>query len=114
MPSAPLRFSELGDHRQLTGLGCASVGKPEHSGVLKKLTNNACDPNIFTQGFFAWVEAAHASNDQVDFDACLGCFVEQGDDVGINQGIHLGFDLSLTTMLGVLDLTPDQCLRALS
>ena len=25
MPSAPLRFSELGDHRQLTGLGRASV-----------------------------------------------------------------------------------------
>ena len=66
----------------------------------------------FAQPFPTWDQAAHAADDQFDLNACLGGFIQQGDDLRIDQGVHLGPDVAGRPCLGMIDFSANQGLHA--
>ena len=66
------------------------------------------DPDVVGDAGHAGPQAADAADDQVDADARLRGTVEHGDDLGIDQRVHLGDDPGRAAGLGVGALAFDQ------
>ena len=60
--------------------------------VFQIAPDDRLDPDVFGQARYAGTQAADAANDQFDAHAPLAGAIQGVDDLGIDQGVHLGPD----------------------
>ena len=77
----------------------ATVAEVKNARVFQKAPNDAKDANVFAQAGNAGAQATDAANDEIDLDACLGGFVENGNNLGIDEGVHFSNDSSFRAAL---------------
>ena len=63
--------------------------RSEDAAMLEKPADNGAHGYMLADAFHTWHQGADATHNQVDFHACLGCFVQPLNDLIIEQGIHL-------------------------
>src|SRR5690606_31860877 len=72
--------------------------------VLQEAANKAFHSDILRKARNAGPQTADAAHDEVDFDTGLARLVERGDDLRIDQGIHLRPDRCRTARFRVANL----------
>ena len=78
----------------------AAVGELPYAGVFEKSPHDTTYAYVLGEAGNSGTETADPPNDQVDRDARLGGFVERGDDLLVNEAVHLHPYPSGATLLG--------------
>ncbi len=81
--------------------GLAGVFEVEDAAMFEEAADDATDFDGGAEVRDTGAEAADAADDELDGDAGLGSAVEGGDDLGIDEGVHLGDDARGQALLGV-------------
>ncbi len=80
--------------------------------MFEEASDDGMDGDVFAHVFDAWAETAEASDDEVDFDACVGGLVECFGDGAVFEGIHFGDDACGFPCFGVGDFGVDELVIA--
>ena len=75
----------------------AAVGKPEDTAVLQLPAYNTAHRNIIADALNARAQTANTAHNQINMYACGRSLVQLLDYGLVNQRVHLGDDVSLTT-----------------
>ena len=86
----------------------AAVMEHHDPWVLEETVNDADGLNIVAQTGHAGLQAAHATDDNADFDPGLAGLVQLHDAVFIGQAVEFEEDFGLFSLLGVFDFVVDQ------
>ena len=75
--------------------------------MFKKLSNDTAHFNIFADALDPRHKAANTSDDEPDLNARLRCFIQQTNDLGVDQRIDLCGDPRRQACFCVVDLVFD-------
>ena len=105
IPGHPVRTS----HEQLL---VSAVLKEEDTAVLKEITDNRADRDIFAQPRNTCFQTADSPDNHINLYARTGGLVKIGDDFFVAEGIHLGHDVGLASGQSVFRLPADHAQAA--
>ena len=103
-------FVEVARHpvcRRNEDVFLAAVVEVEQAAVFQEAADDAVDFDVFADARQARADDADAADDEADLDAGCRRFIELGDDVLIEERIHLGHDDSFLAGLGLSDFLID-------
>ena len=89
------------------GLRAAAVFKVKDTTVLEIASEDTAHTDIFADAFDAGHEHTDTAYDQLDFNACLGSFVEQFDALAVDEAIGLNDNFSRVSRTCLSDFSTD-------
>ena len=76
--------------------------------MFEKTTDNRTHADVIREPGNAGPQRAHSAHDKIDLDAGHRCFVQCGNDLGLEQRIHFGDDCGFLPRLGLIRFLPDR------